>query len=397
MNDTQQSPPPGGHAPGAPDGEFDPHRLRTIADVQRSRDDRIVAGVCSGAARYLNVDPVIIRVVLAVLTFAGFAGVILYVAAWILLPAEGDEKSLAAEWFKLDRNEEQVRVAGLVGAVILAALSIVGDSSWAWWGGTPWWLLPFALVLYVLWIRPRRRRDARARSESVPQTVTPTASQSATTPDHTATTAAAVTQPKTAKAREQRSPALLGLTASLGAIALAATVIYEQTQQDVHWTAYVAVALAVVGVGLLIGTVVGDGGSLIAIGVLLAVALAIGSVFPAGPIGQQRPTPLRAAELDPTYRHGIGLLELDLTGVSDPEALLGRTVTLDAGIGQTKVVVPVGLNVAVRGEIDAGQIVIFDRQADGTDAELSVLPDQPALPALTIEIDQDLGNIEVIR
>ncbi|MCW2840428.1 MAG: hypothetical protein JWR55_1911 [Aeromicrobium sp.] len=393
MNDTQQSPPPGEHAQGAADGEFDPRRLRTIADVRRSRDDRIVAGVCSGAARYLNVDPVIIRVVLAVLTFAGFAGVILYVAAWVLLPAEGEQRSLAAGWFKLDRNEEQVRIAGLVGAVILAALSIVGDSSWAWWGDTPWWLLPFALVLYVLWIRPRRRRDARARRDPVTQTVT----QPATAPDRTAAMGAAVTDPRTARSREHRSPALLGLTASLGAIALAATVIYEQTQQDVHWTAYVAVALAVIGVGLLIGTVVGDGGPLIAIGVLLAVALAVGSVFPAGPIGQQRPTPVRAAELDPTYRHGIGLLELDLTRVTDPEALLGHTVTLDAGIGQTKVIVPDGLNVAVRGEINAGQIVIFDRQAEGTDVNLSVMADQPALPALTIEIDQHVGNVEVIH
>ncbi|MET1038835.1 MAG: PspC domain-containing protein [Aeromicrobium sp.] len=392
MNDTQHSPPGSGPTAAGPDDDFDPRRLRTITDMHRSADDRIIAGVCAGAARYLNVDPIIVRVVIAVLTLAGFAGVILYVAAWLLLPAEDEPRSIVAGWFKLDRNEEQVRVAGLVAAVILAALSIISDSSWAWWGdAAPWWILPFALVLYLLWIRPRRRRDARRPAETVA--------------DHPATADQTMTMPpvvgprqlSTAKSREHRSPALLGLTASLAAIAIAATVIYEQTQQDVHWTTYVAVALAVTGVGLLIGTFVGDGGPLIAIGVLLAVVLAIGSVFPSGPVGEQRPTPRTAAELQTDYRHGVGLLELDLTQVADPESLLGRTVTLDTGIGQTKVIVPAGLNVDVSTELGAGQVTIFDRQADGTSAELDVAPDQPAQPALTIQIDQDLGNIEVIR
>lgn len=89
--------------------------------------------------RYLGIDPVVVRVVIAVLTVAGFAGVIIYLAAWVLLPSDDADKSLAAEWFNLDRNEEQVRVGGLIAAAAaVAALSVVGDSSWAWWGSTPW-------------------------------------------------------------------------------------------------------------------------------------------------------------------------------------------------------------------------------------------------------------------
>src|SRR3982751_2670936 len=99
-----------------PEGDFEPHRMRTITDMKRSKDDRLLGGVCAGAAKHLNIDPVIVRVVIAVLTVAGFAGVIIYAAAWFLLPAEGEDKSVAADWFHLDKNEEQVRVAGLVGA-----------------------------------------------------------------------------------------------------------------------------------------------------------------------------------------------------------------------------------------------------------------------------------------
>ena len=381
MNDTQQSPPPAGS-----DEQFDPRRLRTITDMHRSSDDRVVAGVCAGAARYLNIDPIVVRVVIAVLTVAGFAGVILYVAAWLLLPAEGEPKSILADWFRIDRNEEQVRVAGLVAATILAALSIIGDSGWAWWGGAPWWILPFALVLYVLWIRPRRRREERARHGADP----------ATAHDDVAAHTLLIAQQSPRKPREPRSPALLVLTASVAAIAVAATWIYDETQNDVHWTMYVAVSLAVVAAGLLVGTLFGHGGPLIGVGIVLAIALAIGSLFPEGPIGSQTRTPTVAADVRAEYRHGVGQLEVDLTQVSDVERLPGRTVTIDAGIGQTTVVVPSGLNVDVRATMSAGQISLFGRQADGTDVSLADAPDQLTQPALVIEIDQRLGQIEVI-
>ncbi len=384
MNDTQQAPP--GGQPG-PDEEFEPQRLRSIADMQRSSDDRVVAGVCAGAAKYLNIDPVIVRVVIAVLTIPGFAGLILYVAAWLLLPADDEEKSIAAEWFKLDKNEEQVRVAGLVGALVLAVVSIVGDSSWAWWGGSAWWLVPFAVLFFFVWVRPRRRREERARGDAEPTLVDTTASVAPTT----------VTQPKIKKKREPRSPALLALTASLTAIALAATWIYDETQKDVHATAYIAVALAVVALGLLIGTLVGDAGPLIGIGLLLTIALAIGSVFPTGRIGSQTVLPTVAADVAPRYEHGIGELQVDLTRVSDPERLTGRTVTLEAGIGQTTIVVPDGLNVEVDAHVKAGHITLFERQENGTTVSLASTPDRPTQPALTIDVEQKLGQIEVIR
>jgi phage shock protein PspC (stress-responsive transcriptional regulator) len=387
MDDTQHSAPPSGPPGAASHDEFEPHRLRSIADMRRSSDDRIVAGVCAGAARYLNIDPIVVRVVLAVLTVAGFAGVILYVAAWILLPAEDADKSPAAQWFNLDKNEEQVRVAGLVGAVILATLSIVGDSSWAWWGDAPWTLVPLAIVFYVFWARPRRRRAARDRREA------------ALVPDRAASddVAATTAQRAAAKPREPRSPALFGLTVSLAAIALAVTWIYEETQKDIHWTTYLAVALAIVGLGLLIGTFIGNGGPLIAIGILLAIALGIGSAFPSGRIGEQTPTPTTAADVRSHYKHGVGLLELDLTGVSDPDGLLGRTVTLDAGVGETTIIVPNGLNVDVDVDVDAGEIALFDEHDDGTSLSMSDTADEPTRPSLRIEIDQQLGKVEVIR
>ncbi|MGE5424118.1 MAG: PspC domain-containing protein [Syntrophothermus sp.] len=54
----------------------------------RSRKDRIIGGVCGGLGNYLNMDPVIVRVVWAIAFFAFGAGLLAYIAAWIIIPEE---------------------------------------------------------------------------------------------------------------------------------------------------------------------------------------------------------------------------------------------------------------------------------------------------------------------
>jgi phage shock protein PspC (stress-responsive transcriptional regulator) len=63
----------------------------------RPFQDRMLAGVAVGIARYLGVDVTIVRIVLAVLTVVGGVGVPLYLAGWLLIPDEGAEQSLASE------------------------------------------------------------------------------------------------------------------------------------------------------------------------------------------------------------------------------------------------------------------------------------------------------------
>jgi phage shock protein C len=65
--------------------------------LERPVHDRMLAGVAAGAARYLGVDPTVIRIIFAVLIVVGGAGVPLYVAGWLLIPEEGHEQSLASE------------------------------------------------------------------------------------------------------------------------------------------------------------------------------------------------------------------------------------------------------------------------------------------------------------
>jgi phage shock protein C len=57
--------------------------------LYRSRQDRMLGGVCGGLARYLGVDVALMRVLLVVLTVFGVgAGAIGYLIAWIVVPEE---------------------------------------------------------------------------------------------------------------------------------------------------------------------------------------------------------------------------------------------------------------------------------------------------------------------
>ncbi len=57
-----------------------------IKKLYRSTTDRVLAGVCGGLGEYLNVDPVLLRVVWAVFFFAAGMGLLAYIIAWIVMP-----------------------------------------------------------------------------------------------------------------------------------------------------------------------------------------------------------------------------------------------------------------------------------------------------------------------
>ena len=54
--------------------------------LYRSRKGKILAGVCSGLAEYLNLDPTIIRLAWVIFSLAYGVGVLVYIIAWLLIP-----------------------------------------------------------------------------------------------------------------------------------------------------------------------------------------------------------------------------------------------------------------------------------------------------------------------
>ncbi|MDA3648309.1 PspC domain-containing protein [Saccharopolyspora indica] len=61
----------------------------TNRKFRRNRGERMIAGLCGGAAKALGVDPTIVRVALIAVTLFGFgSGILLYLACWLVVPEE---------------------------------------------------------------------------------------------------------------------------------------------------------------------------------------------------------------------------------------------------------------------------------------------------------------------
>ena len=56
--------------------------------LYRSRDDRMIAGVCGGLGDYFNIDPTIVRLILLFLMLWGGGGILVYILAWIVIPEQ---------------------------------------------------------------------------------------------------------------------------------------------------------------------------------------------------------------------------------------------------------------------------------------------------------------------
>ena len=54
--------------------------------LYRDPDDRVIGGVCSGLAQYLNIDVVLVRILFVVFTLIGGAGIWVYIILWIVAP-----------------------------------------------------------------------------------------------------------------------------------------------------------------------------------------------------------------------------------------------------------------------------------------------------------------------
>ena len=75
--------------------------------LYRSAEDRMLVGVAGGIARYLDADVTLVRVIIGALALFTGAGVALYLAAWLLVPEEGEDQPVAAAWIAGHQNRSR--------------------------------------------------------------------------------------------------------------------------------------------------------------------------------------------------------------------------------------------------------------------------------------------------
>lgn len=425
------TPPPAAEQDAPPHPESGPRvtaaEARDLGRLRRSVGDRRLAGVAGGLGQHLDIDPTIIRVAFVVLALFGGSGVLLYVACWVLVPLQGTDRAIVP----LDSG---VRTIVLGVAAALAVLSLAGHS----WGlfGFPWPLALFGLgalaVLALLGDRSPRRtpggpgapptgwvaaaepervsldKEAGAPGGSVAPSWSAAPSRSASPSWSRPPVWSAPTAP-----RPYRGPRLFLPTIALIALGCGVLGLVDLAGRDVPDAAYPALALALCGAVLVVGAWFGRTGGIILLAVLSGIGLLGAGLVGNGSRGRTVERPLSAVAVAGDYRLGVGDLTVDLTRVSDPQALVGRSIVFHGNVGQITVVVPREVDVTATATVTAvGTVHVFGAVADGNDPSLTRELDGrvtggagggaaagaaagPAAGQLTITADLRVGDITV--
>jgi phage shock protein PspC (stress-responsive transcriptional regulator) len=132
------------------------HTLHTpiVKRLERSRSEKMLAGVCGGLGRYFDIAPAVFRLGFVVLTVLGGAGILVYLAAVLVMPKEGEDASIAEDILR-KRSDHPVRLVAL-GLVAVAILSLLARAD-TWPSAGAAWFLVVVAGLVLLWSSTRRR------------------------------------------------------------------------------------------------------------------------------------------------------------------------------------------------------------------------------------------------
>ena len=349
----------------------------------RTDDGRWLGGVCAGLGRYFDINPLVYRIAFAALALAGGTGLLLYLAAYLVIPDEHADESIAVEALRGHRDHPWLLLG--VGLLSFGALFALSEASF-WPGTGNFWLAATlvggALVWWHVSNRDRAPRQAAARRGC-------TAAETATAEPRPARRGAArhrrrASHGRRGRRRSRRSsrPALGALLAAAGVFGLLAVLDIYDVDLDVALAAGVAIVGGAIAVGAMTQRRVGG---LVFLGLLLLAAFGVAAATPvsvSSGVGEKTERPLTVAALQPSYELGIGELDLDLSAVSLPSG----TTSVDASVGIGSLVITVPEDVAL--EIDAqagvGEIDVLGARDDGVDAHrtLSLAGSTPDAPVL---------------
>lgn len=119
----------------------------------RSEKNVVIGGVCGGLGEYFDIDPVILRVIFAVLAIFGGGGLLLYLLLWIVIPSKTSSKDYVNE--NVEEIKEQTKKAVKNGnarfilgiGIILLGLSILSENLGFYMFREIWKFWPVILII----------------------------------------------------------------------------------------------------------------------------------------------------------------------------------------------------------------------------------------------------------
>jgi phage shock protein C len=108
----------------AADAFYVPHDEGARRQLRRSKENRVIGGVCGGLGRYFGIDPILFRIGFLALLIPGGFGLLLYIISWIAIP---EFRTVQDESHDSLRTPVSQRVSGMLvgGALVLIGLMIL--------------------------------------------------------------------------------------------------------------------------------------------------------------------------------------------------------------------------------------------------------------------------------
>lgn len=376
--------------------------------LRRTKHDNMLAGVAGGLAEYFAIDVLLVRLAFFLLLIPGGVAVPLYVAAWILIPLEGERYSIAERLLNRargtrdeDGDDDWVWIAlAVVGVLAIGSMLDRGPDGWFFWGGgTAFWSL--VLIAAGIWLYRQDQKAVEEEDGSPATSPSPASIGSGTPPPPTGTVTTPA--PRRPEPKPRPEPSRLGrytFASVLLAIGVLATVDNWAEAIDLSIGQYAAVALGVVGIGLLVGSLMGRSRGLVLLGLLLLPLTFIRS-GPDLPLnagaGERIYTPATVEQLD-DHDLFAGKLNLDLTDMRwEGSARLPAETALEVVLGQINVVVPSDVVVEFDGRAVMGQVSLFNRHSAGVNPGLQEVAGSGDGPRLILDAEVLMGEINVER
>jgi len=420
-------------------------QVREIRTLRRPRDNRMVAGVCEGLSRHLDVDPILIRVAFASLTIFGGTGIILYVIAWLTLPSDDELDSPLSGWLR--QPPERVIIGGVAVAATTGLVVLLTSIGFSSPNPVPAILLGL-VVLTLLFLLVRRPQDAAAAPPSVGPAEASTDDSGEDSDDGSGEgssaslsgQAVASPTPPTRPwwrrpdaspplpAAELPGPAgptgpgeppdsweptrplppirptrdasrLLSATCAAVAVTLGGIWFLDVLTLDVDASVYSGATLTMIATALLVGTWYGRSRTLIALGLVAAAVTMVTSVVERAEFGDSSYRPPTAARTEAEYTQGVGRLAVHLEDVADPAALDGRRLEISSSVGQVDLFVPSTFDATIDIEVGLGEITgPSGREAGGgSNQSATVTPVDDGDPDVLIDLNLSFGQVQVFR
>lgn len=414
---------------------------------RRDPRHKVLAGVCAGLGRQCDMDPVIFRISLVVLSATGGIGLLFYGFAWLLVPFEDEDENEVRKLFtgRVDGQALTAVLFALVGCGVFLtllnnggvltfsvtlSLLLAGAGYWSGKRGAPVTdplaaqavadappeaQAPPVPTAYPSWWRDPIVKDGThvggtgylwGPRDSLDRDIAAAVTFGLATPwTHPGPRAPGVRPPKP---RGPRRIGALLLALALLAGLLGTRLTWEETTLGNSLQTGLACALMVLGIGIAVSAFRGrTGAGTVFLAIVTAGLLAASAALPTNiSTHWERTTwrPSTVAEVRSDYNLDTGVATMDLARLGLTE---GQTVTtrVDVGMGRLRVIVPEDATVRVSMDVGVGDIQLpgDDEQdvdvATGKHRELTLPPAVEGKGAGTIELDLQvgIGQAEVSR